>query len=307
MESAFIDWLRQRVSTHAGVRLGPGDDAAILRGGGDPVVTVDLLTEGVDFRLGTDSPRRIGRKALAVNLSDLAAMAARPVAAFAAVALPRRGAAHLARELLEGMLPLADEFQVALAGGDTNTWDGPLVISLTLIGETTEHGSTLRSGARPGDQILVTGSFGGSFLGKQFDFQPRCREALWLKKTAEVHAAIDVSDGLARDLWHICEESGCGAVVQLDHIPLAESAGEYARQLADGSTPLDHALRDGEDFELIVAVPPADAERLLAEQPLADLRLTRIGEFVAERGLWQITAGGPRQVLDPAGYEHRFE
>ena len=308
MESAFIDWLRQRVSPHPGVRLGPGDDAALVRvGGGECVVTVDLLTDGVDFRLGIDAPRRIGRKALAVNLSDLAAMAARPVAAFPAVALPRNGGAEIARELLSGMLPLADDFQVALAGGDTNSWDGALVLSVTLIGELTEHGPLLRSGARPGDQILVTGEFGGSFLGKQFDFQPRCREAILLKSRYDLHAGIDVSDGLARDLWHVCEESQCGAVVNIDAIPIAPAAHDYARRLADGSTPLEHALRDGEDFELILAVPPGDAERVLAAQPLSGVHLTRIGEFVPERGLWQIGADGTRRELPATGFEHRFD
>ncbi len=105
----------------------------------------------------------------------------------------------------------------------------------------------------------------------------------------ELHAGIDVSDGLSLDLWRMTEESGCGAVLELDRVPLAESAGELARR--DGSTPIDHALRDGEDFELILAVPPAEAERMLAEQPLA-CGLTAIGHFVAEPGLWQSDASG---------------
>src|SRR5688500_11670741 len=159
MESHFIAWLRERLSGHRRLRLGPGDGAAILRLGdrSDCVVTTDLLTDGIDFVLDRTAPRRIGHKALAVNLSDLAAMAARPVAAVIALALPRQGGLELAKQLYEGMLPLAERFDLAIAGGDTNSWDGPLVIAVTVIGETTERGPLVRSGAKPGDRIIVTG------------------------------------------------------------------------------------------------------------------------------------------------------
>ena len=307
MERDFIAWLRARVPRHPLLRLGPGDDAAVLSMAGtdECVVTVDLLTDHVDFELAQVDPARVGRKAMAVNLSDLAAMAAVPLAAVIAVALPRKGGMELAVKLYEGMLPLAQQYEVAIAGGDTNSWDGPLVLSVTLLGRVTGRGALRRSGARPGDRILVTGRFGGSILGKQFEFEPRVREAILLNERYDLHAGIDVSDGLSIDLAHLTQESGCGALVQLDRVPISEAAGRLVAQLGDGSTPLDHALGDGEDFELILAVPPGEARRMLAEQPLGE-PLADIGEFVAEPGLWQRTGSRPRTPLVPTGWEHKF-
>jgi thiamine-monophosphate kinase len=309
LESDFIAWLRQRVPPHPQLLLGPGDDAAILRLGdrADCVVTVDLLTEGVDFDSKTVSARRVGRKALAVSLSDLAAMAARPVGMVVAVALPRHGGRQLAVDLFEGLAEMAERYGVAIAGGDTNSWDGPLVVSVTAIGQTTAAGPLLRSGAKPGDRILVTGTFGGSILGKHLDFEPRVNESLLLAGLCRLHAGIDASDGLSLDLSRIAAESGCGAVIDLDRVPISPAAYELAGQQADGRSPLDHALSDGEDFELILAVAPGDAQRLLSDQPVAPLQLTDIGQFIAEPGLWQITAGGERQPLQPRGWEHRFD
>ena len=137
MESELIAWLRKRLPPHPLLRLGLGDDAAVLdmAEARQCAVTVDLLTDHVDFELARDDPRRVGRKALAVNLSDLAAMASRPLAAVIAVALPRHGGMELAVNLYEGLLPLAEQYNVAIAGGDTNAWDGPLVLSITLLGQ----------------------------------------------------------------------------------------------------------------------------------------------------------------------------
>ncbi len=160
MEAELIAWLRKRLPPHPLLRLGPGDDAAVLRMAGveECVVTVDMLTDHVDFELARDDPRRVGRKCLAVNLSDLAAMASRPLAAVIAVVLPRQGGMELAVELIEGLLPLAERYDVAIAGGDVNSWDGPLAVSVTLLGQVTGRGPLCRGGARPGDQIVVTGS-----------------------------------------------------------------------------------------------------------------------------------------------------
>ncbi|MCH8045930.1 MAG: thiamine-phosphate kinase [Planctomycetes bacterium] len=307
MESEFVAWLRARLPAHERLRLGPGDDAAVLRLGdrASCVVTVDLLTDGVDFHVGQASPRRIGHKSLAVNLSDLAAMAARPLAVVVALALPRHGGRELAEGLYEGMLPLAEQFDVVIAGGDTNSWDGPLVVSITAIGEVTSHGPLLRSGAKPGDQIVVTGAFGGSILGHHFDFTPRVDEALKLNERYDLHAGIDVSDGLSIDLSRLAKESGCGAVITESLIPIAPAAEQLAAQLNDRSTPLDHALGDGEDFELILAVAPPEAERMIAEQPI-DAPLTRIGHFVETPGLWQIDPAGNQRPVTPRGWEHEL-
>jgi thiamine-monophosphate kinase len=309
MERDLIRYLRERLPQRENVLVGPGDDAAVLRMGGNTVVTTDMLMDGVDFILSEVDPRRVGRKALAVNLSDLAAMAARPVAAFVSVCLPRRGGAELALELCEGMAPLAEEFECSIAGGDTNSWDGPLVINITAIGETTAKGPLLRSGAKAGDAIVVTGSFGGSIHGKHLDFTPRVKEALYLHEHYEIHAATDVSDGLSLDLWNICEESGVGASIDERSLPIARDAhqrspGEFAL------SPLDRALGDGEDFELILAVPWETAHRMCRDRPLPYTPLALIGSFESNRGMWlnyKLKKNPGRIPITPRGYEHRLD
>jgi thiamine-monophosphate kinase len=272
--------------------------------GGGCVVTSDMLNDGTDFVSGRSDWRLVGRKALAVNLSDLAAMAARPVAALVSLLLPRQGGLQIAQALYDGMLALAAEFDLPIAGGDTNSWDGPVVISVTAIGQTTEHGFWRRSGAQAGDQILVTGWFGGSILGRQFGFVPRVREALALNANYRIHAATDVSDGLSLDLAHLFQASHCGAELRLDWIPISEDARRLAASESEPSqTALDHALGDGEDFELILAVPPDEAQRLLADQPL-EVPLTRIGTFIDQPGLWQVSPSAARRPLVPRGYRH---
>ncbi len=305
METEFIAWVRRQLDESANVLLGPGDDAAVLRASGDreTVVTTDLLTEGVDFLLAEVSPERVGRKALAVNLSDLAAMAAVPVAAFVAVALPRVGAGDLARQLFAGMHSLARRYDVAIAGGDTNTWTGELVISITAIGQLTEHGPLRRDRAQPSDAILVTGQLGGSRLGKQFDFEPRVREALRLHERYELHAGMDISDGLTLDLARLAAASRCGAVLQLDKIPIDPAAHRFAEICGPERSALDHALSDGEDFELLFTAAPEVARQIMAENPL-DIPITCIGHMTREPGLWSLQSDGSLEPLEPAGYQH---
>jgi thiamine-monophosphate kinase len=301
-EFAFIDWLRARTPSHPLVRLGPGDDTAALAwpAGGDLLVTTDMLLEGSCFRLAEAGPRRVGRKAMNVNLSDIAAMAGRPVAAVVSVGLPRTGGRALAEELYLGLREAADAFDTPIVGGDTNSWNGPLVVSVTLFGQATGRGPVRRGGARPGDVLLTTGPFGGSIAGHHLDFMPRVREALALNACTDLHAMIDISDGLAADVHHVCRESGCGAVLFADAIPLTDAA----RTAADGRSPLDHALSDGEDFELVFAVPADEARRLAADQPVMGGTLTIIGECVTE-GVW-LDRGGVREPLPPRGYVHEL-
>jgi thiamine-monophosphate kinase len=302
-EFAYIDWLRRLTPAHPRVLVGPGDDTAALRltPGVPCLITTDMLLEGSCFVLAEAGPRRVGRKAMAVNLSDIAAMAGKPVAAVASIGLPRQGGRALAEELYHGLREMADAFEVALAGGDTNTWDGPLVISVTIIGEATGKGPVIRAGARPGDWLLATGPFGGSILGKHLDFIPRVREAIQLHSLVSLHAMIDVSDGLAADVHHICEESRCGAVLRAEGIPIADAV----LNLKDGQSPLEHAFSDGEDFELVFAVSPDEARRLLQTQPVLGITLSHVGECV-EKGLW-LEQDGRRQPLAPRGYVHELK
>lgn len=304
MELAFITHLRQRLPPHPLLRIGPGDDAAVLAAMGEReiVVTTDLLTDGVHFDLATADPRRVGHKSLGVNLSDIAAMAAEPVAVVIALAVPRRGKPlQLAIELYEGMLPLAERFGVAIAGGDTNTWDGPLVISVTALGKTTPRGPLLRSGAKADDRLLVTGRLGGSILGRHLDCEPRVREALLLHERYDLHAGMDISDGLALDLSRMCEASSVGAIVDVDRVPISAAAEELARR-DPRVTALEHALSDGEDFELLLAVPPDVASRIIHDQPI-ECGIRDVGEFTAERGLRQRT-GDRVSPLAASGYVH---
>src|SRR5436190_21276494 len=181
-EFDYIDWVRRQTPAHPRVLIGPGDDAAALHFRADApcLVTTDMLLDGSCFRLAEAGPRLVGRKAMAVNLSDIAAMASRPVAAVVSLGLPRAGGRALAEELYLGLRELADAFDTALVGGDTNSWDGPLVISVTVLGQATPRGAVTRHGAKPGDWLMVTGTLGGSIRGKHLDFTPRVREALRL-------------------------------------------------------------------------------------------------------------------------------
>ncbi len=299
-EFEYIEWLRRRTPGDPRVLVGIGDDAAVLRPTASPwLVTTDMLLEGSHFVLAEAGPRRVGRKALAVNLSDIAAMAGRPVAAVVSVGLPRGAGHSLAEELYLGLREMADAFDTALVGGDTNSWTGGLVIAVTLLGEATARGPVLRRGARAGDWLLVTGPLGGSLRGKHLDFTPRVREALRLHELADLHAMIDISDGLAADVHHICAESGCGAVLRAEAIPLHEA------DMPDKRSPLEHALSDGEDFELAFAVAPADGQRLLQTQPVAGITLVHVGECLAEKSLY-LEEAGQRRVLPPRGYVHQF-
>jgi thiamine-monophosphate kinase len=300
-EFAFINWIRSRTPAHPGVPIGIGDDAALLRLGqsGDCLVTVDMLMDGVDFRLDETDPSAIGHKALAVSLSDIAAMAGKPLAAVIALALPKTEGRQLAERIHAGIRSLAAEFNVALVGGDTNSWDGPLVISSTVLGTPTGHGPVRRSGAEAGDWILVTGDLGGSILGKHLKFQPRVREAIALHQAARLHAMIDVSDGLAADLHHLLEESGVGATIRAADLPISEAA----QRIDDLRSPLEHALGDGEDFELLFTVSAEEGRHLCAKPP-ADIELSHIGEITAERGCRLIDTQGHHRPLPPLGWVH---
>ncbi len=306
LESQLIAWIHQNVPGSSQLVVGLGDDAAVLKPNGAQVVTTDLLTDGVDFLIEEVTPEQIGHKALGVNLSDLAAMAASPRAAFVSLVLPQSGtkqlsALDLAIGLYRGMLPLAQEHGLTIAGGDTNSWDGPSAISITAVGEATARGPLTRSGGQPGDQLLVTGRLGGSILGRHLQVEPRVSEALLLHEKYELHAGIDISDGLALDASRLAEASGLGAVLDLPAVPTTDAAHTLGEQ--SGRTALDHALADGEDFELLLAVPPAEAQRMIDDQPLP-VPITRIGEFTKQHGLWQRADNGQLSPLPAQGFEH---
>ena len=306
-EFSFISWLRSQTPLNSRVLVGPGDDCAVLKPGTHPLlITTDMLMDGTDFIVSEVGPRLAGRKAMAANLSDIAAMAGTPFAAVVSVALPRKllmGTADnnpraFAHQLYHGLREIADSFGVSLVGGDTNSWSESLVISITVLGEALDRGAVLRSGAKPCDWIFVTGPLGGSILGHHLNFTPRVHESLALNAAVSLHAMCDISDGLSADLNHILEESHCGAVLHAEMIPVSDAAKQLSR--TSHKSPLEHALGDGEDFELVFTVSPDDGAKLIAEPPIAGL--VKVGECV-DKGLW-LEEGGQRRILNPTGWVH---
>jgi len=306
-ESGLIDWIRsqQQTSLGKGTLIGIGDDCAVLEfsPGSKILVTTDMLMDGRHFRLAEDGALAVGYKAMGVNLSDIAAMAGVPRAAVVSVALPKENPVEIAQVLHAGLKMMADRFKVDLVGGDTNAWDGPLVVTVALMGETTIGGAVGRSGAKPGDAILVTGPLGGSlFRGRHLRPEPRVREALALAEAAQLHAMIDLSDGLSSDLGHILKESGnLGAVLDAAQVPLHSDA--IAQSHTDGIAAIDHALHDGEDFELCVVCSADDTQRLLSKMPGGTI-LHRIGEISAEPGLQIRGLDGKITRIQPRGFDH---
>ncbi len=317
-ELEFVEWLRDRCGQHAAVKLGVGDDMAVVGlPTGRVLISCDMLLDGVHFDMRKHTPRQIGRKAIACGLSDCAAMAVRPVAATVSVSLPVDLALSAAKELYCGVLALADEYDVAIAGGDTTRWGSPLAIDVAIVA--TPYAGiepVTRSGARPGDTLFVTGRLGGSLLGRHMIFTPRVREARALAEQLgdRLHAMLDISDGLALDLWRMCRASNVGATLSE---PLLESViSDDARQAEadDDKTALDHALSDGEDFELLLAVTRERAKPTLASggasESDADSRawhpvvpLYPVGQ-VTDGVLTIRRADGRVEPLEPRGYVH---
>jgi len=299
-EFSLIDWIAgQQLRHRAEVKLGIGDDAAILSAPGfDWMVTTDVLTQGVHFTAET-APELIGRKAMAVNLSDLAAMAALPCAAFIGIVLPKTYSRSSVERLYRGLLEIAEEFDVTIAGGDTNSWDGPLVISVTIHGLVAPGSAIHRSGARPGDWIFVTGALGGSFDSQRhLTFVPRVKEAIALRNTVNIHAMLDLSDGLGSDLFHLLNQSRVGAILDAPAIPVH---ADVPRSLSDEER-LRHALGDGEDFELLFCVSPDEGERLLESSPVT-VSLTKIGEITPQQTAC-LQCGDSIQTLTRSGWSH---
>ena len=301
-ENLLVQWLRDNVPGFPSVAVGIGDDAAVLKPQhAQTVLTTDLICDGTHFNSEHATPRQIGRKAMAVNLSDIAAMAAEPLAAFVSLALPTGTNQAYVEELMAAAQCLANEFDCALAGGDTNTWDGRLAINVAVIGRVPERGPLLRSGANSGDVLLVTGHLGGSIEGRHFSFTPRINEALLLSEKYQLTAGMDISDGLAIDLRRLGAASGCGTTVNGSAIPISEAVKQT---VVDHSEQQLRALGDGEDFELLLAASPGEAERILNDQPLG-VPITAIGTCTDEQEFW-LVEDDRRIPLPTAGYEHGY-
>jgi len=298
-ELEFIEWLTKRKLPAPGVEVGIGDDMAVLAtSAGRVLVSSDMLLDGVHFDTTSDDPALIGRKAIACSLSDCAAMAVRPVAVTVSVAWPGGLDQADARLIFEGMASIAADHDVAIAGGDTTSWNEPMVIDVAITAMPYDGiEPVFRSGAKAGDTLYVTGRLGGSRLARHLAFTPRVREARLAAEGlgSRLHAMIDLSDGLSLDLSRVCKASGVGAVV--DEELIAAVVSDDARRLAamDGRPPEDHALCDGEDFELLLAVD-GEADVLGAE-------LLPLG-VITGQGLHIARGDGRLELLEPRGYVH---
>lgn len=308
-EFGFIDHIRRRFADLPDQGFeGIGDDCAVLPLGGEALVfTSDLLTEGVHFLRHATSARELGGKSLAVNLSDVAAMGARPVATLLSIALPPDASGVWAEEFMEGYRELSARFGTPLVGGDTTRSESGVTINVTAIGRSPLTHLKRRRDARPGDALFVAGELGASGAGLRDLLAghpdtpparvhrnplPQVDEGIWLGGRSEVHAMMDLSDGLASDLRHILDESDCGAEVELERIPVA--AGADLRTAACG----------GEDYKLLFTAAPT-ATRQLEEEFLARFGtpLHRIGRITERAGLTWLQAGSPVQ-LDWQGFTH---
>ena len=342
-EFDFISGIKRRAEASRANKIdglvhGIGDDAAVINGRGkrDSVITADLLVEDIDFRR-TSRPQDIGYKALAVSLSDIAAMGARPRFALLSLGLPQDiYHSPFAAGLSKGFLNAARGFGVTLIGGDVSRTPERIVIDSIVIGDVRRGRAVLRSGARAGDQIFVTGTLGGAAAGlkllehartlrthaararflsglealtrRQARPAPRVECGALLGECRLASAMIDLSDGLSSDLAHLCEQSGVGALVEAARIPVAPTlkrasainSNSFTRALKDDALKL--ALDGGEDFELLFTVRPRVAARL--PKRLGGVRLTRIGEVREAREGIKISLDGRTEILRPAGFDH---
>ncbi len=306
MEQEFHRWLEslpQNRFAAEHVALGIGDDAAVLHPSEKAiVVATDTIAEGTHFDLSKHSLHLVGRKALAVNLSDLAAMAAQPFAAVLTFMLPRRLGLGLeaAKQLYAGALELADLFDVSIVGGDTNTWDGPLVVGATVFGhrDADESGWSL-SGIQAGDGIVVSGSFGGSIHGHHLSFEPRVELAKYLAKNYNINGATDVSDSLSQDMNAMALASGVGIDFAMEAIPVSANV-----RATDPAKAIEHALTDGEDFELILAVRQTEIAQLMADKNIP-CELTVLGAATElHKELQTLDEAGNSITYQPKGYVH---
>jgi thiamine-monophosphate kinase len=288
-EFELIARLKPTLPTNAEVVVGAGDDCAVLACGDperDLLLKTDAVVEGIHFTKETP-PEKVGRKALARCLSDIAAMAGTPSAAVVTLGLPKDYSVTVVEKIYAGLGELARAHGVAIVGGETTTSPERLFLSVALTGYVAKGKAILRSGARAGDALFVTGELGGSLAGKHLDFEPRLAEACWLAKHFNVHAMLDLSDGLAGDLRHLLQPAGLGAELGQEVIPVSRAAKLAARERTSAKPPALAALTDGEDFELLFAVAAAAAVRLKDawKEQFPKLKLTCIGKLTAEPGL----------------------
>lgn len=327
-ESEIISRIRARARASERVVVGIGDDAAVIKASGasDLIACSDLSVEGVHFRIEWSEPRLIGRKSLAVSLSDVAAMGGEARYAMISVALPASLSSQFIDDLFQGFFDIASESGVSIVGGDTSASIDRLLIDTSAIGECRSGRAVTRAGAQASDLIYVTGSLGASAFGlrlleqgyrlysekddsssvrarrealiKHLQPEPRMKAGKAIGEAGLATAMIDISDGLSTDLWHILDESRCGAIIRAGDIPIAECVELLAPDIA-----LRYALHGGEEYELLFTSPLAAQAKVEELSKTLSLPITLIGEITVGEGL-QLERDGAFEHLPPAGYEH---
>lgn len=306
-EFELIARLTRALPTNDSVVVGAGDDCAVLECG-DParqlLFKTDAVVEGIHFTAETP-PELVGRKALARCLSDIAAMAGTPSAALVTIGLPKQFEPAAVEQLYAGLNAIAKQHGVAIVGGETTTSPERRFISIALLGFVPRGRAVLRSGAKIGDALFVTGELGGSLSGKHLEFEPRLAEARWLAEHFHPRAMMDLSDGLAGDLRHLLKASGVGAELHKSAVPLSRAAKDIAKRGDAAKPAFVAALTDGEDFELLFTVASAEAVPLLDawKKQFPRLKLSCIGKIVAGDSIILRDETGLRP-LSAHGYEH---
>ncbi len=306
-EFELIARLSRSLPTNESVVVGAGDDCAVLDIGLPDrllLFKTDAVVEGVHYTKAAP-PEKVGHKSLARCLSDIAAMGGTPTAALITLGLPRQFEPEFVERIYAGINIPARRYGVAIVGGETTTNPERMFISVSVLGWVARGKILLRSGAKPGDAIFVTGELGGSLAGKHLDFEPRLAEARWLADNFSIRAMLDISDGLAGDLRHLLKASGVGAELLKSAVPVSRAA-RAAAKAGDAAKPaLLAALTDGEDFELLFTVAGKDAVPLLDawKKKFSGLRLTCIGKIVAGEGITLRDKSGAH-ALTAHGYTH---
>jgi thiamine-monophosphate kinase len=326
-EFALIDRLQRFLQPASGSQVikSIGDDCAVLQSSPEAelILTTDSQEEGVHYRLDWSTPEDIGWRCLAINVSDIAAMAGWPLGAVVALSLPSELDVAFVDGLYTGMQALASDMACPIIGGNLTKTTGRVSVTITVLGEVPKGRAIYRSGAQPGDAIWVTGTLGGAKAGLEALLrpdavsgvstahalacyrrpQPRLREAQFLRQHVTLHSLLDLSDGLSGDLHHICEASGVGAQIEADAVPMHDDTRRVARALQ--ADPLSYALHGGEDFELCFTAPPRQIEPIRADfEQQFHRSLVRVGTIRRGEEVTLKHPDGSEQALLAQGYDH---
>ena len=303
IEDQLVTWLAEHTQVSKSlIPIGIGDDMAQIQWDqtSSVCITTDMLLENVHFDMAHTNLEQVGYKAMAASLSDCAAMATVPIAAVVSVGLPPTYGHEAVQQLHVGLQRAGAAFDCALVGGDTTRWSdqpGRLVVNIAMLSRAPAGYQPIpRDGACEGDVIAVTGALGGSHAGHHLSFTPRVREALTLAERIDIHAMIDLSDGLSSDLCRLCHASGVGASIRAADIPLSSAARA-------SSHPQEAALHDGEDFELLFTLAPHALADLLTDWDQI-VPITAIGTIQARPEISLCFPDGSSVPLVPHGYDH---